>query len=241
MLKQPGRAFLIARLYLMQTRKHTAWKKNRKFGDVWGGRTFPKLADKVFNRKHSLTAPADGEPKPLYIVDNPSRDFYFPVTIEDIKGVLAKLPVDQVDHLTHIWLQKIKKADHMNGDALQGSFICGSGVYLIVLHPFPVNNRMLLGKEKPTRRILNYYKQYTTQLLEDKNGWYLQWTEETIRSYYLESLLLHEIGHSIDSFYYKHWSKAATKRNEHVAENYVALWANTVRTSSTVSVVKDGQ
>ncbi len=45
----------------MQTRKHTAWKKNRKFGDVMGGRQRPKLADNIFNRQHSLTAPDKGQ------------------------------------------------------------------------------------------------------------------------------------------------------------------------------------
>lgn len=213
----------------MQTRKHTAWKKNRKFGDIWGGRTFPKLADKIFNRQHNLTAPENDEPTPIYIIDNPSRDFYFPVTADEIKTTLDKLPKEHTNHLTHIWLQKIKKADYINGDTFQGSFICGSKVYLIVLHPFPTDNKMRLGKNKPLQKTLNFYKSYTTDLKEDKIGWYLQWTEETIRKYFLESLLLHEIGHSLDSFYKRYWSKATTTKSENFADNYVAVWADTVR------------
>jgi len=37
--------------------KQTRWKKSRKFGDVFGGRRYPKIADKVFNRAHSLNKP----------------------------------------------------------------------------------------------------------------------------------------------------------------------------------------
>ncbi len=38
----------------MQTRKETAWKRNRKLGDVKGGRTQPKITDNIFARVHSL-------------------------------------------------------------------------------------------------------------------------------------------------------------------------------------------
>ncbi len=213
----------------MQTKKHTAWKKNRKFGDVWGGRKAPKLADKIFNRQHNLTAPQSDEETPVYLVDNPSRDFYFPISTEEIKKTLNKLPIDHTEHLTHVWLQKIKKSDYLNGDTFQGSFICGSGVYLIVLHPFPTDNKMRLGKKKPLRKTLNYYKNYTRELKEDKNGWYLQWTEKVIKRYYLESLLLHEIGHSLDSFYMRYWSKASATKAENYADNYVAVWADKLR------------
>lgn len=116
----------------MLTKKHTAWKKNRKLGDIYGGRTFPKLADKIFNRQHNLAAPTSSDETPIYILENPSRDFYFPVTIDEIKLTLTKLPKEHTEHLTHIWLQKIKKADYINGDTFQGCFICGSKVYLVV-------------------------------------------------------------------------------------------------------------
>lgn len=213
----------------MQTRKHTAWKKNRKFGDVMGGRKRLKLADNVFNRQHNLTAPTDDEEKPIFIVDNPSRDFYFPVTVDEVKKVLKQLPKEHIDHLTHIWFQKIKKSDYLNGKTFQGSFICGSGVYLIVLHPFPTDNKMRFGKTKPIKKILNFYKNYTAELHEDNDGWFLQWTEETIKKYYMDNLLLHEIGHSIDSFYKRYWSKATEQKKENWADNYVAVWADQIR------------
>lgn len=213
----------------MQTKKHTAWKKNRKFGDVMGGRKKPKLTDNIFNRQHSLTAPKEGEEKPIFIVENPSRDFYFPVTVDEVKETIEQLPEHHTDHLTHIWFQKIKKNDYLNGKTFQGCFICGSGVYLIILNPFPTDNKMRLGKNKPTQRVLNYYKAFTTELKEDPNGWFLQWTEENIKRYYLENLLLHEIGESIDSFYKRYWSKATGQKRENWADNYAAVWADQVR------------
>lgn len=194
-----------------------------------GGRKSPRLADKIFNRKHNLTTPGEGDEKPIFIIDNPSRDFYFPVTVEEVKRVIGSLPGKHTAHLTHIWFQKIKKSDYLNGDTFHGSFVCGSGVYLIIIHPFPADNKMRFGKTKPLKKTLNFYKDFTTDIGEDKDGWFLQWTEEQIRKYYSECLLLHEIGHSIDSFYKRYWSKATGQKRENWADNYVAVWANQIR------------
>lgn len=213
----------------MLSKKHTAWKKNRKFGDVLGGRLRPKLADNIFNRQHNLAAPSSADETPIFITENPSRDFYFPVSVEEIKLILAKLPKEHTEHLTHIWLQKIKKIDYLNGDTFQGCFICGSKVYLIVLHPFPTDNKMRFGKTKPENKNLNYYKKYTTDLQQDDKGWFLQWTDQTIKDYYLNDLLLYQIGQSIDSFYKRYWSVAAKTKRENFANNYVAVWSNTTR------------
>ena len=64
----------------MQSRKDTAWKKSRKFGDVKGGRMRPKLADNIFARAHSIQRPSEGEELPIFITDNPSRDYFFPIS-----------------------------------------------------------------------------------------------------------------------------------------------------------------
>ena len=77
---------------MLPLKKASAWKKNRKLGVVMGGRTHPKIADRVFNRKHNLTAPAEGTVLPIFITGNPSRDFYFPISTDDVKAALDRLP-----------------------------------------------------------------------------------------------------------------------------------------------------
>jgi len=217
----------------MQTRKHTAWKKNRRFGDIKGGRYRLKCKDGIFNKLHSFQKPSENDEMPIFIVDNPSRDFYFPISVDDIKNILEKLPKEHTEHLTHIWLRKIKRNDYLEDDSLQGCFIVGSGVFLIIMHPFPKNNKMVFGKKKPLQKTLNFYKKYTTELSQDSDGyWYLQWTEDLIKRYYLESLLLHEIGHSIDSFYTSFWSKASNRKKEVFANSYAYFWSASLRDSS---------
>lgn len=214
----------------MLNRKETAWKKSRKFGDVKGGRMRPKLADQVFNRQHSLLAPTESDEIPFYIVDNPSRDYFFPITVDDIKQFLARLPKEHSENLTHIWLRKMSTKEFEKEGALQGSFICGSGVNLIVLYPFPRNLTLKFGKRKPSNKTINWYKPYGPILKQENGLWCLKWTEEKIKQYYLEGLLLHEIGHQIDSVYQRYWSSAYKSKAEKFADNFAFYWGNELRT-----------
>jgi len=216
---------------MRQNRKETAWKKSRKFGDVKGGRKRPKLADNIFNRQHSFLTPAKGEETPIFILDNPSRDLFFPVTVEDIKEFLNKLPSEHTENLTHIWLKKMSNKEYEKEGSFQGCFICGSGVNLIVLHPFPRDLIMKFGTKKPTNKTLKWYAPYEPELIHSDGKWILKWTEEKIKQYYLEGLFLHEIGHQIDSIYKRFWSSNySKKRGEDFADNFAYYWGNQIRT-----------
>jgi hypothetical protein len=71
----------------LTNKKQTAWKKSRKFGDVYGGRSKPKITDRIFRRLHSISPPTLLDKLPIYIVDNPSRDFFFPLQANEIDDI----------------------------------------------------------------------------------------------------------------------------------------------------------
>ncbi len=86
-------------------------------------------------------------------------------------------------------------------------------------------------KNKPTKKELSWYSAYKP-LIKQENGngnWYMQWTKESIKQYYLEGLLLHEIGHKMDSIYKRYWSQAYSKRAEQFADNYAFYWGDKIR------------
>jgi len=207
---------------MRRTPKETAWRRNRKFGDVHGGRTRPRLVDNVFNRQHSLQPPGPHDERPITITDNPSRDFFFPVTADEVLATLRSLPSDHVATLTHVWLRRVRKRDF--AAAPQASFICGSGVRLVVLYPWPRDMLLRLGAKEPQGRALNQYRAWCTNLIQTEGEWALRWTEESLRRYYLEHLVLHEVGHHVD-WYQRHWSKANAKQVEDFADNYAACWS----------------
>ncbi|WP_420570864.1 hypothetical protein [Kordia sp.] len=216
---------------MRQSRKETAWKKSRKFGDVKGGRKRPKLADNIFKKQHNFLAPKQGEETPIFIIDNPSRDFFFPITVAEIKEFFAKLPSEHTEHITHIWLRKISNKEHEKEDGFQGCFICGSEVNLIVLHPFPKDLKMKFGHKKPSNKTLKWYTPYEPELVYTNKEWVLKWTEEKIKKYYLEGLLLFEIGHQINSVYKRYWSSNyIKKRGDDFANNFAYYWGDQIRT-----------
>lgn len=44
-------------------------KKSRKFGDIYGGRTRPRLNDNIFQKAHSLKRPAINQEQPMYLIN----------------------------------------------------------------------------------------------------------------------------------------------------------------------------
>lgn len=199
-------------------RKQAAWKKSRTFGDVYGGRTRRKIPGRILRRAHSLDPPEPQAEKPIIIVDNPSRDFFFPLTPSEIKHV-TYLPKRNWQQITHIWQRRFKKTEYESGEFPLAEFICGSGVYLIVLYPWPRDLRMPLGTKKPTGQQLKFYSQYTSELERDRSGYYLKWDADAIKDFCVEQLLYHEVGHHIDR-YKRHWSKANRKVVEEFADQY---------------------
>ena len=207
-------------------RKESAWKKSRKFGDVKGGRKFPKIADNILVRYHSIKPPTQHDKLPIVLRDNPSKNFYFPIEEGEILQNIRELPSEYTNGLTHIWLRRVAGKDHKRG-------IRGSGVNLIVINAFPKNFRMWFGNKKPSKGTLKLYARWTDELVfdEGESAWYLMWDEETIKDYYLNSLFLHEIGHFVDSESRRFWSKADEKKKEDFADDF-ALAANTRSTKA---------
>ena len=162
--------------------KQTAWKKNREFGDKMGGRGRLKLDDNIFAREHSFHAPTEFDEVPIVMVDNTSRDYYFPVSPEEIRMALSNLP--NSDIVTHIWLRKHnKKRSNYEVESIKGS-----GVFLISLYPVLIDNRHFLGKEKPLEKDVRWYSPYA-KVVETKDGWYAVFTDASAKEYYLNGLL----------------------------------------------------
>ena len=198
--------------------KQTRWKKSRKFGDVFGGRRYPKIADKVFNRAHSLTKPNFTDTLPIFLKDNPSKDMYFPVNSQEVSSALSNLPEADTAGLTHVWLRRAKPGDFEKELIPFAEYICGSGVYLIVLYPWPRNMLLPLSK-RPTAAKLKRYQRWAPELVYSKNLWHLKWQPEAVKDFYLSDLIPHEIAHHVD-YQQRHWSKANTRQREEFAIQY---------------------
>lgn len=218
-------------------RKFTAWKKNRKFGDVYGGRKSPKIANNIFNRVHSLERSIKNRDLPILIEENPSRDFFFPLTGDEVVEALKALPKRDYEGITHIWMRRVKKNDYISGKRPLAWFMAGSGVRAIVLFPFPKDMRQLFGKKRPSNRIINELEKYGAQIKKKGLNWYAVWSLENLRKYYIQGILYHEVGHHVD-YYYRHWSGPNREKAEEYADQY--SWAKTATATHIYNRLENG-
>ena len=197
----------------------TPWKKSRTFGDIYGGRQSRKFADNIFQRAHSIERPNSQDQLPILIEENPSRDFFFPLSGGEVLEALRSLPKRDYEGITHIWLRRLKKSEFINRSQPLAWFACGSGVRVITLYPWPNSMELSFGQKRPSNRIVNETNRYGGVIRRRGRQWFSEWTLPSLRKFYLQGILFHEVGHHIDQ-YYRHFSAANSKGVEEFADQY---------------------
>jgi hypothetical protein len=199
------------------------WRKSRTFGDVYGGRSRDRVTDGIFNRAHSIDPPGPHDALPIVLEDNPSKKMVFPATSNTIVGRIKSLPEQDIVGITHLWLRRAKQSEHEAGAIPFGEFICGSGVRMIVVYPWPSDLTLFLGRTRPTTQRLREFAPWTSD--SKKTDGLSSWTKESLERWCLDHLVLHEVGHHLD-WYRRHWSKANHRTVEAAADSYAARWSS---------------
>ena len=113
------------------------------------------MHDNIFAREHSFTAPSELDETPIFMHENTSRNYFFPISVDDVKDALGKYPPEEVCFITHVWLRK-----HVPRKKCWAEYITGSGVYLMTIYPMRKDCRWYLGKQRPFGKELNEYKRF---------------------------------------------------------------------------------
>jgi hypothetical protein len=205
----------------------TPWKKSRTLGDIYGGREHRKFADKIFERAHSLEPPGPHTNLPILLEDNPSRDFIFPLSGDEVVDTLKALPKRDYAGITHVWLRRLKKQDYLGGSQPYATFSCGSGVRLITLYPFPHDLKYSFGHKRPPNATFNEILRFGGTIDQVGKEWRATWSIDQLRRFYAH-ILFHEVGHHVD-WYRRQWSRANRKELEEAAEQYAFAKTSTAR------------
>ncbi len=179
--------------------KNRGTQESIRIGDIKGGKARPKLVDNLLNNKNKLLPPVEGK-NPIYIIGNLTNEYYFPVTKDDVKKALKKLPTSHVENLTHIWLRKLPKKSAEGNINCQASYIRNNEINLVVIYPFPKDLKMRFGVIKPTNDVLEWYKAYQPNLIKEKHDWFLKWEASQIKKYYLDDLLYQGLNDQMTYF-----------------------------------------
>ena len=127
-----------------------------------------------------------------YIVQEPGDDYAHVVTPEDVQDRLAKLPRRFTNTLRCVQFSRMTRKKR--------SFPCygmqwGSTIYL---YPLPENLQEYLGRPPKPAQLIEARMFGATWEQQDRKLWSLTWTPEAARDFYLNNILIHELGHLLD-------------------------------------------
>jgi hypothetical protein len=122
----------------------------------------------------------------------PGEGFIHPVLLDDVRDRVEQLPARFRQPLNTIQLSRMTRK--------RALFPCyglqwGPNVYL-----YPIEDSLIETFIRPPRpQQLIEAKMFGGVWSQDGDVWRLRWTESTIRDFYLNNVLIHEIGHVNDT------------------------------------------
>lgn len=128
-----------------------------------------------------------------FVVDQPGDGYRFPVTVDEVRERLAQLPASFVSPLQVVhFSQMTRKKRRSPCYGMQW----GATIYL-----YPIEVDLIEHYDCPPRpsQIIEA-EMYGGRWVEEPRGsWQLVWSESSIKDFFLNNILIHELGHLLDN------------------------------------------
>lgn len=147
-------------------------------------------------KREDFTAPevwheSVGRTEPKFIVHSAGSEYFHAATVDEIRERLADLPEQFTRDLEVVQLSAMTRK--------RSTFPCygmqwGTSVYL-----YPIEKSLIecyIHPPKPQQLI--EAKMYGGKWCPENGVWRLVWNEQTIKDFYLNNVLIHEVGHLND-------------------------------------------
>lgn len=132
-----------------------------------------------------------GRTTPELLAEPPGDCYAHAVTVDEIRDRLTQLPAEVVQQIEVIQLSRMtRKRALFPRYGMQW----GPNIYL-----YPIESSLVeryLRPPTPQQRI--EAKMFGGEWVATDGEWHLIWTPDTLRDFYLNNVLIHEIGHVID-------------------------------------------
>ncbi len=125
------------------------------------------------------------------VVQEAGQGYRHAVTEDEIRARLAELPEQMIQNLEVVQLSRLTKK--------KLTFPCYGMQWGNALYLYPIEESLVEHYPRPPRP--NQRKEaemYGGRWVQEGHTWRLLWTEESIRDFYLNNILLHELGHLLD-------------------------------------------
>lgn len=125
------------------------------------------------------------------VAQSPGHGFVHPVTVEEVRDRILELPARFRQNVCSVQLSRMTRKRLL--------FPCyglqwGPNVYL-----YPIEESLIERFVRPPRPYQQVEaRMYGAEWIQEGEFWELHWTADSIRDYYLNNVLIHEIGHVND-------------------------------------------
>ncbi len=132
-----------------------------------------------------------GRPHVEVLSQSPGSGYMHPVTVQEVAERIEELPGGFLAPLEVVQLSRMTRKRSL--------FPCyglqwGATVYL-----YPIEETLIEMYSRPPRPAqLVESRMYGGRWYQDGRLWCLQWTERALKDFYLNNILIHEIGHVFD-------------------------------------------
>ena len=122
----------------------------------------------------------------------PGEGYIHPVTPDEIRERLAQLSKGTLDDLEVVQLSRMTRKKR--------SFPCYGMQWGASLYLYPIETSLIEFYASPPRpaQLIEARMYGARWVQEGDQAWQLVWTEESIRDFYLNNILIHELGHLLD-------------------------------------------
>lgn len=125
------------------------------------------------------------------VVQPPGREYRHAVTARDVRGRLAALPAEMLAPLDVVQLSRMTRKKQ--------TFPCYGMQWGTSLYLYPIEKSLVEHFARPPLPAERQEAAMFGGKWKCVDGyWQLHWTETTLRDFYLNNVLMHELGHLLD-------------------------------------------
>jgi hypothetical protein len=127
------------------------------------------------------------------LIQEPGAGFRHILTADDIRARLSEFPDEMLEALQVVQLSRMTRKKQ--------SFPCYGMQWGTSLYLYPIEESLIEFYHcPPTPNQVNEARMYGGRWSQDsRNLWRLEWTEAAVHDFYLNNILVHELGHLVDS------------------------------------------
>lgn len=126
-----------------------------------------------------------------FVIQDPGQGYRHVLTPDEVRDRLSQLPEHFTEALEVVQFSRMTRKKQ--------SFPCYGMQWGTSLYLYPIEQGLVEHYDRPPKPSqVNEARMYGGRWVQDRNGWKLIWTERSIKDFYLNNILIHELGHLVD-------------------------------------------